>query len=579
MTKWKIRQKIDQDFIDKFPEINGLVLQLLHNRGLKVQKEIDDFLNPNYEEQILDPYLFKDMAKAIGRLFEAINKREKVMIYGDYDADGVCSTAILYTTLVALGLEVDTYIPFRESEGYGINVKSAQQIISQGFDLVITVDCGISNKNEIAMFNQEGIDVIVLDHHDEPLEMPEALAIINPSVRNSGYPRIELCGAGVVYKFVQAIVSHQDKINSPIKLPVGFEKWLLDLVAIATVGDIVPLTSENRIFVKYGLIVLEKSKNIGIKKLVSMVNNHKGKFDTEYLGWRIVPRINAAGRVQHASIAFNLLASRDDEEAGRWIELLENNNKQRQQTTEKILSQALEQVTELTDKEKIIIVVGEGWSAGVVGLVAGKLCDRYGRPALVFGRTVEGENVKYVASGRSIEEFDITEALKECHEYILRFGGHPRACGLTIIGEDNFNKFKDKISGLANKKIVGIELLSKLDVDAEINLVEINWELLDELEKFEPYGEGNPQPLFVAYDLVVEQIQTVGNDGKHLKVLVSQGEDKNRLHKLIGFSFGEWCARLKSGDKIDIVFELGINEWNGNRELQLKIVDLKLSEK
>ena len=554
MTKWKVRSKICQDFVDKFPEVNGLVLQLLYNRGLTTQKDIDDFLNPNYEEQVLDPYLFKDMAKAIIRLFEAINKREKIMIYGDYDADGVCSTAVLYTTLVALGLEVDTYIPFRESEGYGLNTKSVQQIISQGFNLVITVDCGISNKSEIALFNQAGIDVIILDHHDEPLEMPEALAIINPAINGSGYPKIKLCGAGVVYKFVQAIVAHQDKINSPIKLPVGFEKWLLDLVAIATVGDIVPLVSENRIFVKYGLIVLEKSKNIGIKKLISMVNNHKGRFDAEYLGWRLVPRINAAGRVQHASIAFNLLSSKDDEEAGRWIEMLESNNKQRQQTTEKILNQALEQVADITDDDKIIIVVGEGWSAGVVGLVAGKLCDRYGRPALVFGRESDGENVKYVASGRSIEEFDITEALKKCHKYILRFGGHPQACGLTIIGEDNFNKFKEKIAKLASQKIVGIELSSKLDIDTEIDLARIDWELLDELEKFEPYGEGNPKPLFVAYGLSVEQIQTVGNDGKHLKVLVSQGDNKSKLHKLIGFSFGEWCARLKSGDKIDIVF-------------------------
>ncbi|MEI6288456.1 MAG: single-stranded-DNA-specific exonuclease RecJ [bacterium] len=577
--KWQISPKIDQELLEKFPEINSLILQLLNNRNIKTQKDIDAFLNPNYDEQVADPYLFKDMTKAVERLMMAIHNHEKVMIYGDYDADGVCSTVILYQTLKALGLDLDIYIPFRESEGYGLNTKIVQQIINQGFKLIITVDCGVSNKKEIDIFNESEVDVIILDHHDEPLELPSALAIINPSLKNSGYPPNRLCGAGVVFKFVQAIIIHQEKEDSPIKLPFGFEKWLLDLVAIATIGDIVPLINENRILVKYGLTVLAKTKNLGLIKLMEVVNNQYGQLDSEYVGWRLVPRLNAAGRVNHANVSFNLLVSSTEEEAEKWAKTLDDNNKQRQQLTEKMLSDALSQIGEPTDEQKILIAIGDSWPAGVVGLVAGKMCDRFARPALIFGRstTDEGE-IKYTGSGRSIAGFDVTQALKDCHEYILRFGGHPQACGLTIMGDENFEKFKTKISALASERLINIDLSKVLAIDAEIKLKDISWEAINELQKFEPYGEGNREPLFSAYNLNIEQIQTVGNDGKHLKVLVSQ-DSVPEFHKLIGFSFGEWCAKLNIGDKIDIVFELGINEWNGNREIQLKIEDLKISEK
>jgi len=578
MTKiWQIKPKISAELADKNPEINPLVLQLLSNRNISEPEQIEKFLNPNYEEQIFDPYLFKDMGKAVERLFLAISNREKVMIYGDYDADGVCSTAELHQTLTALGLDADTYIPFRESEGYGLNTKIVQQIIEQGFNLVITVDCGIANAKEIAMFNERQIDVIVLDHHEEPLELPAALAIINPNIKNSGYPPVRLCGAGVAFKFIQAIIAHQEKINSPVKLPPGYEKWLLDLVALATVGDIVPLLSENRIFVKYGLVVLEKTKNIGLKKILETVNNRTGKLDSEYLGWRLVPRINAAGRINHASVAFNLLSSKTETEADKWMQMLESNNRERQQITEKLMAEALEQLSKNFDTDKILIVSGDGWPAGVVGLIAGKICDRYGRPALAFGREKEGADCKYVGSGRSLDVFDITGALKECHELLSRFGGHPQACGLTIMGDENFQKFKEKIINIANDKLAELDLTPKINIDAEIRLTDISWQLLDELEQFEPFGEGNEKPLFCATKLIIEQIQTVGADGKHLKVQVSQ-EGSPDIHKLIGFSFGDWCAKLNAGEEIDIVFELGVNEWNGNREIQLKIVDIRKSE-
>lgn len=577
---WQVSAQVSEDIRQLFPEINGIILQLLYNRGFTTQEAIDRFLEPSFEDHLFDPFLFTDMSKAIERLFIAVNAREKVMIYGDYDADGVCSTVALYEALKGLGLDIDIYIPFRETEGYGLNTKVVQQIIHEKFNLVITVDCGVANYNEVRDLQSAGIDVMILDHHVEPLKLPPAFALINPNIASCGYPESKLCGAGVVFKFIQAIIKWQEKHDSPIKLPNGFEKWLLDIVAIATVGDIVPLVKENRILVKYGLVVMEKTKNLGLKLLMESVNNRFGGVDTEYVGWRLVPRINAAGRINHASAAFYLLTVANAEDAQKWVNELDENNKYRQQLTESIMKQAEDQLKDLTNTTRAIIVAGEGWPVGVVGLVAGRLSDRHHRPALVFTMGIDevsGE-IKFVASGRSISEFDITAALKECSEYLLRYGGHPQACGLTILGEDNFKKFKEKFLALASAKLVGVELLSVLEIEAEIKLSDLNWRLLDELQKMEPFGEANPKPLFMAKNLNVEQVQTVGADGKHLKVLVSQDGDINNLHKLIGFSFGDWCAKLKAGDKIDIVFELGVNEWNGNRELQLKISDLKLSE-
>lgn len=569
--KWQILPKIDSEFINKFPEINQIALQLLYNRGLKDQEIIDDFLNPNYDDHILDPFLFHDMEKGINRLFQALKNQEKVMIYGDYDADGVCATAILYEALKGLGLEVETYIPFRETEGYGLNEKIVQQIIHQRFDLVITVDCGIANATEIDLFNKSNIDVIILDHHQEPPKLPKALAIINPSIKDSGYPFSDLCGAGVTFKFVQAIMLTQEKQNTPIKLPTGFDKWLLDLTAIATVGDIMPLLNENRVIVKYGLMVLAKNKRVGLTKMIEAINNKSTEIDTQYLGWRLVPRLNAAGRIDNASVAFDLLTIVNGEEAERLVQLLENNNRERQQITEKMMKEAESQIGEVKD-QKILWAIGDDWPAGVVGLVAGRLCDRYHRPVLAISKKED----KYVGSGRSIAEFDITAALGECQEFSTRFGGHSQACGFTVISDDNFKKFKEKLTQIAEKKLKDIDLRPTLEVEAEIGLKDIGWPVLEDLEKFEPFGQNNNKPLFVAYKLTVEQVQTVGADGKHLRVMVSQDEHPE-VHKLIGFSFGDWCARLNTGDKIDIVFELGINEWNGNREIQLKIIDLKLS--
>lgn len=572
--KWQVSDHMDGELVKILPDENKIILQLLYNRGFSDEKSITDFLNPNYDEQILDPFLFADMKRATTRILAAVKNKEKIMIYGDYDADGVCSTAVIYSALKQLGAEVDIRIPFREGEGYGLNMTAVTEIVAGGYKLVVTVDCGISNHEEVSEFKKNEVDIIITDHHKQPQTLPtDAYAIINPSLNDCQYPFRKLCGAGVAFKVVQGLLKTQDDFDLDIKLPAGFDKWLLDLVAIATVGDIMPLLGENRIFVKYGLIVLDKTRRNGIMKIIEKVNHYSGKLDTQYIGWRLVPRLNAAGRINHASLAFELLVSSSDDESDKLVQKLEEENTKRQSITVTMMKEADKIVSQIKD-DKLLLAVGDSWHPGVVGLVAGRISDKYNLPAIIISK--DGD--KYVGSGRSIDGFDITSALSECSDYLEKFGGHPQACGFTLIGDDNLEKFRQKVVAIATASLKDADLREILKIDAEIGLADIDWNLYYKLEKFEPYGEANDMPLFLVKNLKIEQIQTVGSDGKHLRAMVSQ-TNHPVIHKMIGFSFGDWCAKLNVGDNIDVVFEIGINEWNGNKELQLKIVDLMASVK
>ncbi|OGY44728.1 MAG: single-stranded-DNA-specific exonuclease RecJ [Candidatus Buchananbacteria bacterium RIFCSPHIGHO2_02_FULL_40_13] len=570
---WQVLEPAADQLVENFPVANKIIRQLLYHRGLTEPRAINDFLNPDYEKQIIDPFLFADMEKAVKRILAAAKNNEPVMIYGDYDADGVCATAVLYNALKKLGINVGVWIPFREKEGYGLNPAAVQEIIANGYKLVITVDCGIANKEEVALFKSQGVEVIITDHHQEPLELPNsALAIINPSLKNSTYPFRYLCGTGVAFKIVQALMKKQNEFKLSSKIPAGFDKWLLDLVAIATVGDMVSLLGENRVLVKYGLIVLNKTRRAGVMKIIEQVNHYSGEIDAQYISWRLVPRINAAGRVNHASSAFRLIVSEDVEESAKLIGQLEKENTERQSITAAILREAERQV-EAIKNEKLLWAVGENWQPGIVGLVAGKISDKYNLPAIVVAK--DGD--KYVGSGRSIDIFDITGALKQSDKYLEKYGGHPQACGFTVLGQDNFNKFKEKLSAIAQAELSGLDLKPVLSIEAAISLADIDWNFYNWLKRFEPYGEANPQPLFLVKNLRIEQLQMVGSDGQHLRAMVSQANHPVS-HKIIGFYFSQWCTKLDIGDQLDVVFEIGINEWNNNRELQLKVVDLKKSE-
>ncbi|MDP2683902.1 MAG: single-stranded-DNA-specific exonuclease RecJ [bacterium] len=561
-SHWQIAKKITQEFQNKFPEVNPIVLQLLYNRGLTEQEKIDEFLNPDYGQDIHDPFLFTDMKKAVVRILKAIKNKEKITVHGDYDADGVSATVVMITTLKKLGANVDVYIPHRVSEGYGLNMNTVDELEKNGTNLIVTVDCGISSYDEVDYAAEKNIEVIITDHHEQPPKIPKAYAVINPHVEKEKYPFHELAGVGVAFKLVQGLVM-EDKGN---KLKAGFEKWLLDIVALGTIADCVPLVGENRTLVKYGLVVLRKTKRVGLRTMIESSRFNLASLDTQSVSFGIAPRINAAGRIDHANTAYELIMTENEKSAIKISGDLEKTNQQRQKITEKITNSSIEQIGQVKD-QKILFTSGEDWQVGVVGLVAGRLSDKFSRPVIVMG--MKGDDI--VGSGRSIPGFDITRALIESKEYLEKYGGHAAACGFSL-KKNNYEKFLEKMSSIASEKISDKDLIKSHKIDTEVKIENINWELVDKLNNFEPFGEGNSQPKFVSYGLEVNDLQKVGNEGKHLRIVV---EKNGCQKKIIAFGFGQTIGNeLMIGDIIDIVYEISINEWNGNRELQLKLVDI-----
>ena len=563
--KWKIKEPLSREVIDKFPEINPAVLQLLYDRGLTTQEQIDEFLNPDYSQDIHDPYLFTQMSLAVERIYLAKEKKEQVVIYGDYDADGVCGSAILHKTFEAIGLEFETYLPDREKDGYGLNQQAVKALAEGGAKLIITVDCGISNKGEVELANSLGLEVVITDHHHIPEELPPALAIIHPRL-DKRYPFKDLAGGGVAFKLAQAVIRNRKSQIPNIKRE-AFEKWLLDLAAISTVADMVPLVGENRTLVKYGLMVLSKTKNLGLNQLMEIAVIDKNKIDAHTIGFQIAPRINAAGRMEHANTAYELLTTANVEEAITIAHQLNKRNVERQNLTEKLVEAAKKQLGEVGPDQPALFAGGVDWNPGIIGLVAGKLTQSYARPAIVFS---QADN-KIVASGRSIAEFNLIDALEKLADCFVKFGGHKGAAGFSILSE-KFDDFKTKFIALASKELQGADFVPSLIIDQEISLAEADWRLVEILEGFNPYGWSNFQPRFLIKNLLVELAETVGADKNHLRMMVRQ---ENIKRKIICFGFGEICDQLKPGDKIDAVCEIGVNEWNGNREIQLSLIDIK----
>ena len=574
-----------QQFLEEHPELSPIVARLLYHRNMKTQKEIDEFLNPDYERDIYDPFLFRDMEKAIARIFSAVEKKESVIVHGDYDADGVSASVILVSTLRALGSEkTDVFLPHREIDGYGLNMNTVNVFIQNKVNLVITCDCGVSNVAEIIKLQEAGIDVIVTDHHAVPETPPPAHAIIHPKVPGETYPDKNLAGGGVAFKLVQGLMRKHKQTNE--KLPNGkaheaHEKWLLDMVAIASVADMVPLIGESRTLTKYGLIVLNHTRRLGLQKLLLEArfqkegDEKKKEITTDTIGFQIAPRINAAGRMKHATVAFNLMITDRGTDAVDLAFELNNNNIDRQKMTEELVKESIKQV-EKNKENPVIVIHGFGWSPGLVGLIAGRLKEKYHKPTIVC---TELEH-EIVASGRSIDVFNMVETLQEMPHFFRKFGGHPMACGFTLISKEIFNEFKSALTAAFIKKTKGLDTTPTLSIDTELDLEDVHWELFDILDKFRPFGVANEQPKYLARGVTVHQLQPVGKEGKHLRIMVKHKTHK--IKKTIGWGLcngdTNWGEVLKPGDKIDMVFEIDVNEWNGNRELQLTIIDLKKSE-
>jgi single-stranded-DNA-specific exonuclease len=433
------------------------------------------------------------------------------------------------------------------------------------------------------------MQIIITDHHSIPEEIPPADAIIHPKLPNEPYPDKGLCGGAVAFKLTQALLKKHSEKNK--KLEDGqrheaFEKWMLDLAAIATIGDMVPLVGESRTITRYGLTVLNKTKNLGLKKLlfVAGIADENGKakkssFDSRSVAFQIVPRLNAAGRMDHANSAFALLMAKTEEDAENLAWQLNQNNIDRQKITEQVVNQAIKQIKETKqDEQPAILVVGDDWPTGLLGLVSGKLKDAYYKPAIVMSR-ISGE---INGSGRSISEFNLIAALQRKPEMFEKFGGHPQACGFTLKNKELLEEFKKYIIDSASEETKGVDLTPQINIDAEVDLDEINWKLYDLLQKFEPFGQTNEEPKYCALGLTVVNVEPVGQDGKHLRLMLKH--NSHTVRKTIGFGLGDtnkhpddWKNSLRPGDKIDMAFKIEVNEWNGNRELQMTIEDIKKS--
>lgn len=601
--RWTTHKKYPKSFEKKFPEYSEVTLQLLWDRGLRAQTNIDEFFNPDYESDLHDPYLLKDMEKAIARIFAALEGEEKVLIYGDYDADGVTSSAVLMNTLCELKRVIknlsavkaqdffDIYIPDREKEGYGITEKAVVEIGKRKPHLVITVDCGVSNVASIDAINGLDIDVIVTDHHHVPEKRPAAIAIVNPKQNDCKYPFKMLAGVGVAFKLAQGLLLHLQK-NYPEKfekLKPGFEKWLLDLVALGTVADCVDLIGENRTLTHYGLLVLNKTQRMGIRKLLGvagMGTRENGtapkNIDTTGISFNLAPRLNAAGRMDHANAAYKLLISDSAAESEELALKLEKSNQTRQKLTDKMMSEVRALLNKKKTLPRIVMEKGEGWKVGLVGLVAGKLTEEYARPFLILSE----EEDRLAGSGRSIPVFDLIESIEKCSKLLLQYGGHSQAAGVKL-KKSNFKKFEKQMNAIAQEFLTEEDLTPSIDIDTEIPVEKIDWELYEAVNRFAPFGFANRQPNFLARNLEVHEVKTVGSKKDHLKICFRTvlRDDEEKYFPGIGFRLGHMLdampereTGLRWGDKVDVIFQIEVNEWNGNRELQMIVVDMKLCE-
>lgn len=577
--KWIVNPPITNIDAQQFPEINQVVLQLLFARDINTSEKIKEFLTPDYNKDLHDPFLFLDMDKVVNRVFEAIGEKEKITIHGDYDADGVCSSALLYETIKELGGDVNVYLPHREKEGYGINDKTIKFLAGEGTDLIITTDCGITNVQEIELAKKIGLDVIVTDHHRPQDELPDCL-IIHPGLEREVYPFKVLAGGGVAFKLAQGLIYKKVNDYGGQKIEwINFEKWLLDLVAISTVADMVPLTGENRTLVHYGLVVLNKVKRMGLWYLLKEAgllkeNTKNLNLDTHHIGFKIGPRINAAGRMDHSNVAYELLVCKEREQSLILAKKLNRTNQERQELTQKIFDEAIEKVKQIGDKEiKILFAYDKDWPLGLVGLVAGKLVDKYNRPAVVLAEL----NGQIAGSVRSIPAFNFFEALTVTKDYFAKFGGHPMACGFTLNNNDDYPKLQEKLNDIIAEKITLEDIKPVLHIDMEVNIDEISWDLVENLQKMEPFGQKNPKPRFLSRNVILCTCNTIGNDNNHLRFTVSNG--KKGYRKAIAWRLGNFCKELEIGQPIDIVYEIELNTWQGNTEIQLNVKDIRQDKK
>jgi len=555
LIKWSLSQRYNN--ISKLPRIDlsPCTFNILFNRGYSSLNDILDFLRPSLFD-LHSPFLFKDMKKVVNRFENALKNGEIILLYGDYDVDGISGTSLLYKVLKKIGFKVLVYIPTRD-EGYGLHEEVIIKAANNGVKLIVTIDCGITALEEIYLASSYQIDTIITDHHEPLSELPKALAILNPKVKDSGYPFRDLAGVGVVFKLIQALHKHFS-----YQRDLGEEIEYLDLVALGTIADIVPLVGENRVFVKYGLEIMPKTKNVGMKALLKECGLEGKKIKSGHVSYYVAPRINAAGRMDTAHLALNLFLEEDYEKALQLAKKLTNENRQRQMAEAETLKD-VENMLSSGPLPEVIVLSSPEWNHGVIGIVASRLVERYQRPVFLIAE----ENDLGKGSARGFSNYHVIEELTRLAPLLTKFGGHKQAAGFTIPVK-NIDLFREGL--LKSFRESGVSFQKNYVIDYVLPMEEINLKLQSELDQIAPFGPSNPAPVLMTEGLFIKNIITMGKENEHLKLILG---NNNCEIEAVAFKKGKEFEKLKQMKKIDILYTLELNEFQGSQKLQANIID------
>lgn len=598
----KTKNEINEEYIKQNYKLKNLIAKLIEQKNFKNEEELKIFLNPTRND-FYDPFLMPDMEKAVNRITTALKNEENITIFGDYDADGITSTTILKRFFHDINKECNVYIPNRLNEGYGLNKNAIKKLSEEGTNLIITVDCGITAIEETKYAKELGIDIVITDHHEPGEEIPDAVAVVDCKRKDNKYPFRELAGCGVAFKLTQALCKNLE-INENQSLKY------LDIACVGTISDVVPLVDENRVIVKLGMLLLKQTKNLGLRQIIN--NAHFKELNSMSVAFGITPRINACGRLGHQDEALELFTTDNPEKATELAKKMDEYNQQRQLEEKRIYEEAITLLQQETQKNSIInngqetqnngiinneyinqkdgnlenknieeeskqvqfknkcIVLGhENWNPGVIGIVSSRITEKFYKPSILI--CFDKDIAK--GSGRSIDGFDLHKALMECDKYLTNYGGHSLAAGLSLNTKD-FEKFKSMMNTYANKNIKDEDLIPTINIDMEVDETQINVESVEELKLLEPFGQSNEEPIFMIKNLKVVSIKKL-SDGKHLKLYL---KNQNYIDA-IGFNLGERASELKTGDIIDIVGNLNINEFNNTKKVQILLKDFKIESK
>jgi single-stranded-DNA-specific exonuclease len=560
--RWQSQSAPPADHLQAYPDIDPLVVQILYHRGVREADSMHRFLAGDAGDD--NPFRLRGVAESVARIREAIRRQEPIAVYGDFDVDGVTATALLVGVLESLGGRVVAYIPHRQREGYGLNVAALDRLADQGVRVVVSVDCGVRAVSEINHAARRGLDMIITDHHTPPDQLPPAYALINPRQPGCDYGFKALPGVGLAYKLAQALLRVQRNVPLPTTRSAVDEESLLDLVALGTVADLAPLQGENRALVRRGLAVLNQAERVGVQALLAVAQIQPGHVSADTIAFVLGPRLNAAGRLADAKLAYELLSTRDPERARELAAELDARNRERQQLTEEALTKVLDEIAG-HENDYFLMAGSEDIAPGVVGLVASRLTEQFYRPSLVLHI---GDEVSH-GSARSIEEFVIIDALTEVADLFTRYGGHAHAAGLTIPSE-HLDILRERLLAIATRELADVDLTPRLDVDADWPLGQLKPSTFQALTQLEPFGKSNPPPLLLARDVALREYRAVGETGDHLWLKL---EHNRVIWDAMAFGQGHWAADMP--ERIDIVYTPKIEEWEGQLRLRLEVEDLR----